>query len=116
MEAKFTKGDWTYRATSLTNKNGVFTPTSFTISKSDDTGFYGKVIASVKPKNGDGFDKVRYDLEEAEANAKLIAAAPELARHLKKCIEALELIGNETGQSMPLTVADAKKALQSAIN
>lgn len=35
-----------------------------------------------------------------------------LARHLKKCIEALELIGAETGQQMPFTVTDAKTALK----
>lgn len=56
--------------------------------------------------------------EEAEANARLIVKAvnmhDELVRHLKRCIEALELIGGETGQSMPLTVADAKSLLKQA--
>lgn len=51
-------------------------------------------------------------IEQENANQLIIS---DLLRHLNKCIEALELIGNETGQSMPLTVEDAKKAIKRAL-
>ena len=49
------------------------------------------------------------DIEEAEANARLIAAAPDLLEALKICIEVLEDSGN-----YPWTLEDVKEAVAKA--
>jgi hypothetical protein len=48
--------------------------------------------------------------EEAKANAKLIAAAPELVECLRECCYALAKAGHHDGISKPLT--DARALLQ----
>lgn len=51
--------------------------------------------------------------KEYRANARLIAAAPELAEALKDCIERLEAYKSK-GLAFPLTVEKARAALQKA--
>lgn len=93
---KHTQGEWNVIKHGNNDSFGIYAEGS------------GNDLAIVKGGNEEG--------GEAEANSKLIAASPQLLRHLVKCVEALELIGKETGQSMPLTVADAKEAINKAIN
>jgi hypothetical protein len=70
------------------------TPGPWSFTKHGDTKGWtvskGNSIASVRPQRGDG---------EAEANARLIAAAPEL---LAALIDAAEVLGNEVAASCNL--------------
>ena len=69
----FTKGEWEFRETGNTrNAAGEKTQVSITITKKGDSGWYGKSIAVIQSKGGDELDKVRYSIEECEANAQRI--------------------------------------------
>lgn len=77
---KHTKGNWLFNKTSYTIlPNGEETSQSYTISTTTD--FNQKNIANIRAKSVDNSDPLNdflYPNEEAQANAKLIAAAPEL--------------------------------------
>ncbi len=81
---KHTKGEWIADTKAWINSK----PQSISIQLTTENHFSGKTIASVNPICGDDFDRFNYDLEEAQANAKLIASAPDL-------LEALMIIIND---------------------
>lgn len=105
-----TKGEWKARPTSshhtrLKDGTKFDQTTSITISTKAEARFLGKNIANIRINVPDEIlterdgspdtlkilsNKCRYGLKEAEANARLIAAAPDL---LDACEVALEFIG-----------------------
>ena len=58
----------------------------------------GKTIAQLKSVSRQGFRKAA-DLDEEVANARLIAASPELLRELKKCVSAIQKWGKAHPES-----------------
>ena len=78
---KHTKGEW------IVDQDGLHYPTEITNGKYDsrlDAIIGGKQIAIVTKE----YDEEEYDNDEVQANAKLIAAAPDL---LEACVMALEM-------------------------
>lgn len=78
MKTKHTKGSWEIEE----REHGFYVC----------SGFKGFVIADV---TGDQITHFIGNKEEAEANAKLIAAAPELLAALQKAVEVIERMSDE---------------------
>ena len=99
METKHTKGEWS-RVHSKT-KNGIETHINGGLGNQDDICQISKYV---------GMDK-----DEVEANAKLIAAAPELleALQIAKCILD-EKIGSSTETYGDIDVSKINKAIKKA--
>jgi len=89
METKFTSGEWKVGYPAINE------PDRFIITADND----GIVHAHVYGANG-----TTREIEEAEANAKLIAAAPDL---FKACKMAEKLIGEMNATSKSMIVFDA---------
>lgn len=92
-ESKFTQGEWSYRLTAT--NNGYYIET---VDQSHQNTFIGEVGGGLQSKS------------EIEANAKLVAAAPEL---LEACERALQVLEQENifGQARLLLAVAIKKAL-----
>lgn len=92
-ESKFTQGEWSYRPTAT--NNGYYIET---VDQSHQNTFIGEVGGGLQSKS------------EIEANAKLVAAAPEL---LEACERALQVLEQENifGQARLLLAVAIKKAL-----
>ena len=104
---KHTKGNWYYQPTIARKKNG--TPLFFDIYVNGVNGG----IASVRKNK-----YIKVSIEEAEANAKLIAAAPELLESLVQLTEAIikiKAIGVKYGkQNLTVRVNKALEAIKKA--
>lgn len=103
METKFTKGEWKSR--------GFEAESNGHISVDFPKGFisiYGGVIPGLLGEERDRF------IEEAEANANLIAAAPEMLEALIFCKSVIEQSGMFE-LSERLAFEQAEKAIKKAI-
>jgi hypothetical protein len=94
-EAKHTPGPWDYSAKLSASENHR----GFRIWEHGDSW----VLADVMPMDEDG--------KQGEANARLIAAAPELLEALKTCLLIVEHLAAE---SAPTTIAEARAAIAKA--
>lgn len=90
METKHTKGEWTYKLSpaKIQHSNEDLPYNFFSITNG------AKVIASVEFINVAFSTTVDADKREGEANAKLIAAAPELLKALKEVTEQLNVFSD----------------------
>jgi hypothetical protein len=95
MKLKHTPGPWNYSGLTFETENG-----SFSIWK--DQGENGSTLICEIDKG------IRH--EKANANAKLIAAAPELLENLIRCVDRLE----ENGMGSMSAVRRAKEAIKKA--
>jgi hypothetical protein len=75
-------------------------------------GYYGMNDEWVRTGDGEAVVPVGYNQSEREANARLIAAAPELLAALKRAIEVLDAEGITYGNcdDEPLDVLNAARA------
>ena len=103
MEAKHTKGTWAYRKTrrTISHKHGE-TGQSYTIATEEESPkFSGKCIALVEAidlTETPGFmalNEHKYGNEEAEANAQLIAAAPDMLEALIWAKEQFKILSDK---------------------
>lgn len=78
-EFKGTKGEWIYRETVTSSNNGVEKIGVFNKNKQ---GFFDKSVCSIT---------VYDSLNESEANAKLIACAPEMLEMLEDVLYAYDM-------------------------
>lgn len=92
METKFTKGEWKALFSDLTDQNWI---------QADN-----RNIALI---NGGEYDTT--PMEEAKANSKLIAAAPELLAAVQRFIAFVDKQGLEYESSM---IREAKAAIKKA--
>lgn len=90
MKTKHTKGEWKINW----YKGGINIPVSISIQKEINLGTYHEVICDILHGAKDDDDYINRWKEETEANAKLIAAAPDLLEALNTLKERLTyLIG-----------------------
>lgn len=108
-EAKHTPGPWSFRTDGVTGDNGIH---------ADGTGIFAEAFADIRRAGEDARD-------EAHANARLIAAAPELLAALKKLTaemvgiggfgpEIRELVGNTNWAVLTQRVQEAHAAIAKA--
>ena len=93
MEFKGTKGEW--------EVTGSYSMCKYSIGNEKETIAFTSVIAGAN-KN----DIIRF-----KANAKLIAAAPELLKALLTCLSRIEGRSHE-----PFAILEAKEAINKALN
>lgn len=86
MKTKHTQGEWIMDIKGWINSN----PQSIHIQLNSENHFSGKSIAKINIVCGGEYDSFNYDLEEANANAKLIAAAPDLLDALNNICKRLD--------------------------
>lgn len=97
MENKFTPGPWENR------KNKIFVP-----------GSYNKIAIVCVQQN---FDHQRWKAVEdieAEANAKLIAAAPDMLGSLIECLEGVKELNGEYQGGWDAIIEKAESAIKKA--
>jgi len=99
MKTKHTKGEWKVDSTSKTCNYDCVTSEMAYAVKTDDWD-----IAAVW-KDAEG---------NCEANARLIAAAPELLEALKKCLEATKELNGEFQEGWDEEIEMAEQAIKNA--
>lgn len=87
MEAKFTKGEWSFDLSEKSNANLL----CYTVSSKS----YGAVIADCYGTKSSMMDWYA-GASQVNANAHLIAAAPEMYEMLEKCSKEMRKSGYET--------------------
>ena len=88
METKFTKGEWVCKVTSTSSDAGV---TSMAIYPKGRHGLYDPSICRIQG-NHTKSDLLQDNFPEFEANAKLIAAAPEMFKMLERLINEISAL------------------------
>lgn len=113
MTQKYTSAPWFYEQTMTHIVDGEIAGKSFTVFSSSNKKI-GIAHIYTKDKNDTLLNDYRYEFDEAENNANLIAVAPELLEALQSMIEMFDTVSGKVDWGKSFLNADAIQKMNEA--